>query len=104
MALPNGITNFEQSYWIIIMKLSYVLIKWPNYFHNILIFIVALVRLFSVMCWTADGNLLILIMGVHCKAKKLLKKFAFSLKLATTLLFIIGEIKGILMPLWNVVL
>ena len=30
-------------------------------------------------------------MAVHCEAKKVLKKFTFSLKFVITLLFIIGE-------------
>ena len=56
--------------------------------------------LFSVQYIIVDDKMLSFTMGVHCEAKQLLKKFAFYLKFVITLLsIIIGEIKGIFVPL-----
>ena len=49
--------------------------------------------LFSVQDIIVGGKILLFTMGVHCEAKKLFKKFAFSLKFVITLLSVI--IRGV---------
>ena len=48
-----------------------------------------------------EGNILLLLIGVHLKAKKSLERLAFSVKSDTILLFTKrGGIKGTLLPLY----